>query len=623
MNNTDAYFFHQGTHCCAYKFMGVSVERDGESYRYFFRVWAPNATSVALVSDFSGWDTPFAMTRVTDKGIYEAEYISEHALDGASYKYRIWNGERVFDKGDPYAAYSLGGADGASVIFSRKYSFGDEAWMERRKRISDPSGYAYPMNIYEIHLGSFLRHDDNTYYTYREYAQVLPKYLKRMGYTHVELMPLAEYPYDGSWGYQSCAFFAPTSRFGDPDDLRYLIDSLHRAGIGVILDWVGAHFPKDAWGLYEFDGAPLYEYQGRDRMESETWGTRFFDTGREEVQSFLISSVMLWIDEFHVDAIRVDAVASMLYLDYDRHPGEWIPNVDGTNINIEAASFLQKLNSVVHEHAPDVLMIAEESGSYGAITDKINERGLGFDLKWNMGFANDLYGYLETDPIFRKYKHSALTFPIMYAYEERFCLPISHDEVVHGKRSFADKPFGNFEDKLSEARSALMLIMTFPGKKLMFMGTEYAQMREWDYASSLEWFMLDFEKHSEFREYVSELNRFYLATPELWEMDYSREGFSWILADEKEKNTIAYRRFGRDGGSVDVIINFSGQEVELDVPTEGDGRYLRLFDTGNIARSSEDFKIEKTDRGHSAHVYLPKFAGIIMKVDDGRLNFEI
>ena len=599
----------------AYKYLGCNLEACGGQYRYCFRVWAPNADSVSLISDFSGWDSELPLMRITANGIFEIIYDTNRPLEGMAYKYRITRHGRSFDKGDPYAAFSRGGADGASVIFNSSYKFSDEEWMTYRRKAFTSDSLSFPLNIYEMHLPSFARHEDNSYYSYREYAEILPGYLKRMGYTHVEFLPIAEYPYDASWGYQTCAFFAPTSRLGDPDDLRYLIDSLHRAGIGVILDWVGAHFPKDEWGLYEFDGEKLYEYQGLDRMESHTWGTRFFDLAREEVQSFLISSVIYYLKEFHIDGIRVDAVASMLYLDYDRRPGEWIPNAVGTNINVEAVAFLRKLNSVVHGYFPDVLMIAEESGSYGYITDRKSERGLGFDLKWNMGFANDLYAYLATDPVFRRYKHDALTFPIMYAYDERFCLPISHDEVVHGKRAFANKSFGSLSDKLMTARAALMLIMTYPGKKLTFMGTEYAQLREWDYNSSLEWFMLDYEHHRDFSKYVSELNHFYLRTPELWEMDHEPDGFVWILPDESERNIVAYKRMSRGGDAIDVIINFSGSDVEIDVPQPEGGHYKRIFDTGNIPTDIPDYPVIKTDRGYSARVYLPKFTGIITALD--------
>jgi 1,4-alpha-glucan branching enzyme len=470
-----------------------------------------------------------------------------------------------------------------------------------------------------MHLGSFIRHEDGSYYTYREIADVLVPYLKYMGYTHVEFLPLQEFPFDGSWGYQVCAFYAITSRFGTPDDFRYLVNELHKNGIGVIMDWVPAHFPKDAWGLYEFDGTPLYEYQGADRKESRSWGTRFFDLGREEVQSFLVSNAMYFLREFHIDGLRVDAVASMLYLDYDREPGEWTPNAYGTNVSLEAEAFFRKLNGVIFGEMSDVLMIAEESTSYGKITHPIHEGGLGFNLKWNMGFANDLYDYVMTDPLFRYSKHTALNFPLMYAYTENYVLPISHDEVVHGKLSFIDKMYGSYEDKFAEARVALMMYMTYPGKKLLFMGTEYAQFREWDYESSLEWFMLDYPKHKAFRDYTRALNHFYLSHKELWELDLSEDGFTWLLADEGEKNLVAFRRNARRG-SIITVLSFSGTEQRITIPVKS-GHLECIFDTGDIGVTDFDTEIYKIGRQYYANITVPAFSGLILS--DKKLTNKI
>ena len=566
MNNLASYLFHQGTNFEAYRFLGALKHEDG----YVFRVWAPSARNVALVSDFCGWDTPLEMTPNPVDGVWELYYKTQESLEKKAYKFRITaHGGRTFDKGDPYARFSRGGADGASLIFtSTDYEWHDKGWLDYRKKTFKSKHGAYlptPINIYELHLGSFIRGEGGEYRSYRELADILPKYLKYMGYTHAEFLPVMEHPYDGSWGYQVCAFYAPTSRFGDPDDFRYLVDSLHKAGIGVILDWVPAHFPKDAWGLYEFDGTALYEYQGNDRKESASWGTRFFDLGREEIQSFLISNALYYLEEFHIDGLRVDAVASMIYLDYDRADGEWIPNTDGTNENKEGTAFIKKLNKEVFGRFPDVLMIAEESAAHGGITKPVHEGGLGFNLKWNMGFANDFYKYVALDPIFRKYHHTALNFPLMYAFSENYCLPISHDEVVHGKKSFIDKMHGSYEDKFSLARASLMLIMSYPGKKLTFMGTEFAQFREWDFESSLEWFMLDYPKHRAFRDFVRALNGFYLSSRELWEYDFSAEGFEWIYPDEADKNTVAYKRKSNTGELL-FIVNFSGSEQVLSIP---------------------------------------------------------
>lgn len=618
MNNNDAaYYFHQGTSSTAYDYLGCNFLgrlSDGK-YKYVFRTWAPNAIAVGLISDFSGWDTPVPFKRVTVGGVWELEYVSPLSLHKMPYKFRIASDGGVYDKADPYARFSRGGADGASLVYVESdFSWSDSGWMAHRKRtVFSKDGFylPVPMNIYEAHMGSMFRKDDGSYYSYREMAEILPQYLKYMGYTHVEFLPLAEYPYDGSWGYQVCGFYAPTSRFGDPEDLKYLINALHRAGIGIIIDWVPAHFPKDRWGLYEFDGKPLYEYQGKDRQESHSWGTRFFDLGREEVESFLVSNAMYFLREFHIDGLRVDAVASMIYLDYDRLPGEWIPNSHGGNENLEAIAFLQKLNTTVFSEFPDVLMIAEESGAHGGITHPVSSGGLGFSLKWNMGWANDFYEYVQTDPYFRKYKHTALNFPLMYAFTENYILPVSHDEVVHGKLSFIDKMHGSYEDKFAEARLSLLLMMSYPGKKMLFMGTEYAQFREWDYENSLEWFMLDYPMHKSFREYVRALNAFYLEHRELWEIDFKSEGFEWLLADEAEKNSVAYRRYDIGGNSLIILLNFSGVSQQLTIETKSEKRLKLLFSTG------ADSKIIKPKRDkcgkYLAEISVPSFTGFVFK----------
>lgn len=614
-----AYLFHQGTNFRSYEYLGCNVRREEGKYVYTFRTWAPSAYSVSLVSDIYGWNSPYPLNRVSDNGIWECEIVSDRSLSGKSYKYRINSMGRIFDKGDPYAVYSKGGADGASIIFESNFEFDDADWMKKRKsRICEKSGHYLktPINIYEVHLGSFMRHEeDNSYYSYRECADVMIPYLKFMGYTHVEFLPLQEHPFDGSWGYQVCGFYAPTSRFGDPDDFRYMVNEFHKNGIGVIMDWVPAHFPKDAWGLYEFDGRPLYEYQGKDRQESRSWGTRFFDLGREEIQCFLISNAMYFLREFHIDGLRVDAVASMLYLDYDREPGEWVPNQYGTNINLEAEAFFRKLNSVVFGEFGDVLMIAEESTSYGKITHPVSEGGLGFNLKWNMGLANDLYDYVMTDPLYRKYKHTALNFPLMYAYTENYVLPISHDEVVHGKLSFVDKMFGSYEDKFLQMRVALMLYMTYPGKKLLFMGTEYAQFREWDYENSLEWFMLDYPPHRQMRDYTAAINRFYLETPALYEIDFDPIGFEWLLADESEKNLVAFRRKNSRGSAVTVILSFSGSQQTVRIPVKSKSLNL-LFDTGNVGTLEGRVNFQKFGRDLYADITLPAFSGLIFNYNN-------
>ena len=439
------------------------------------------------------------------------------------------------------------------------------------------------MNIYEVHLGSWRTGEKSetdasaSYLNYREIADRLAPYLKEMGYTHVELMPVMEHPYDGSWGYQVCGYFAPTARFGIPDDFRYFVDLLHQNGIGVILDWVPAHFPKDAHGLYEFDGDLLYEYQGVDRMEHEGWGTRCFDVARTEVQSFLISNALFWLREYHVDGLRVDAVASMLYLDFDREPGKWFPNPYGDNKNLEAIAFFQKLNSVIFAEFPDILMIAEESTDWPMITKPVHEGGLGFNFKWNMGWANDLFDYVDTDPLFRKGKHTKLTFPMMYAYSENYILPVSHDEVVHGKKSLIDKMFGSYEDKFATMRTFLTYMMTLPGKKLLFMGTEFAQFREWDFENSLEWFMLQYPRHREMQHFVKTINHLYLSRSSLWEIDDGWDGFAWIDADNDAESILSYRRMDSKGRDLIVVLNFvpvQREKFRLPVPKSGTYRVI-------------------------------------------------
>lgn len=614
-NDKASYFFHQGTNFYSYEYLGSNVKKEKNEYIYTFRTWAPSADSVSLVGDFFSWNNPIQMKKITEKGIWEYTYISNTDIKGAKYKYLIQNGDRIFYKGDPYAKFSLGGADGASIIYNSEYRWNDLHWLKHRKKCFAKYGEAYlsvPINIYEVHLGSFLRRqEDNSYLSYNEIAEILIPYVKYMGYTHVEFLPISEYPFDGSWGYQVGAYYAPTSRFGEPDGFKNLIDRLHQSGVGVILDWVPAHFPKDSWGLYEFDGAPLYEYQGYDRQESETWGTRFFDLGREEIQSFLISNALYFFREFHVDGLRVDAVSSMLYLDYDRAPGKWIPNKDGGCENLEAIAFLQKMNTAIFGEFDDILMIAEESGSYIGVTKRVADGGLGFNLKWNMGWANDFYDYMMTDPYFRRFKHTALNFPIMYAFTENYVLPISHDEVVHGKLSLINKMHGAYEDKFSQMRLTLLLMMTYPGKKMLFMGTEFAQFREWDYKNSLEWFMLDYPIHRAMREYTASLNRFYLEHSELWELDFDNSGFLWLLADEAQKNVVAYKRYDSKGNSLIIAINFSGAEQAFRLKTS-DSKFLKcVFETSEEKSAYSKIKINREFGYSYADITLSRFSGAV------------
>ncbi|MDD4125830.1 MAG: 1,4-alpha-glucan branching protein GlgB, partial [Eubacteriales bacterium] len=451
-------------------------------------------------------------------------------------------------------------------------------------------------------LGSWKKHSDGSYYTYDELAEELSDYVLSMGYTHIEIMPVAEHPYDGSWGYQICGYYAPTSRFGNPRGFMRFVDAFHKKGLGVLLDWVPSHFPKDEHGLYEFDGSPLYEYQGADRMEHKGWGTRAFDVGRSEVRSFLISNAAFWIEKYHIDGLRVDAVASMLYLDYGREPGEWNPNPDGTNINRESVSFFKSLNGYIKREFPDVLMIAEESTSFPLVT---HMNGLGFNLKWNMGWMNDTLSYIQTDSYFRSGTHNMMTFSLSYAFSENYVLPVSHDEVVHGKKSLIDKMFGDYEKKFACMRTYLGWMYAHPGKKLLFMGNEYAQFREWDYESQLEWFMLDYPRHREMLEFVRTLNKFYLANSELWQRDGEHGGFRWLDADRRNDNVFLFERVNDKGSRLVCAFNFSPVHRGIyPVPVYESGWYREVF-SGEKGYNPKAVRARKTNAGYNITVELP------------------
>ena len=550
--NDALYLFHQGTNYHAQDYLGV--HREGEEY--VFRTWAPGALEVFAVGDFNAWQETHPLRRISEKGVFEGRFSLDGFGEGALYKFKIRSQSGVRFKADPYARAAQLPPETASVYTEAAFEWHDGGWMAYRKAAHKKRGWGRPINIYEVHLGSFMRHEDGGYLTYAELAAELAPYLKQMGYTHVELLPVMEHPFDGSWGYQVTGYFAPTARFGSPRDFKAFVDVMHGAGIGVILDFVPAHFPKDAHGLYEFDGAPLYEYKGGDRMEHREWGTRFFDVGREEVQSFLISCAEFWISEYHADGLRVDAVASMLYLDYDREPGTWVPNVHGDNRNLEAIAFFQKLNSHMRGAHPEVLMIAEESTAWGHVTS-VKDGGLGFSAKGNMGWMNDTLRYAATDPLFRKYHHTCLNFSLTYAFSERFVLPISHDEVVHGKRSLLGRMPGEYAQKFADVRLFLAWMMTHPGKKLLFMGCEIGQFCEWDHKKSVEWFLLGYESHAALQYYVAQLNHFYLATPALWEVEDSFAGFRFLDADNAQQSVLVFARVDRQGREVLVVLNFT------------------------------------------------------------------
>ena len=573
--NLAPYLFHEGTSGVAYEYLGVHKVSDG----YIFRVWAPNANRVWLVGDFNGWDESSPMHKITSRGVWEVSLPERRAHAGDKYKFKISADGRVIYKADPYAREAGKLPETASVIPSdESYEWRDGGWMSYRAKFSKDF-YSKPMNIYEIHAGSWRRHEDGSYFSYAELARELAPYVKQMGYTHIELLPMNEYPCDESWGYQVCSYFAPTSRYGSVKDFKSFIDSMHEAGIGVILDWVPAHFPKDEHGLCEFDGAPLYEYSDPQRMEHKVWGTRRFDLGRGEVRSFLLSSADYMVREFHIDGLRVDAVASMICLDYDKAAGEWTPNKFGDNRCLEGIEFLKRLNTYLRREFPDLLLIAEDSSAHKGITG-IENGGFGFDLKWNMGWMNDTLSYAECEPQYRRYHHAKLTFPMTYAFDEKFVLPISHDEVVHAKRSFLDKMSGDYWQKFASARAFMGYMMTSPGKKLNFMGAEIGQFREWDYDGEIEWFLLEYEMHAKFQRFVAELNHFYLSQKALWEIDDGWDGFRWIEPDDSAQSVISYRRIAKDGSELIVAINFTPATYrEFLIGTNQKGAYEEIFNS--------------------------------------------
>ncbi len=578
-NRLAPYLFHQGTNYMAYDYMGVHQTETG----FVFRVWAPNAERVYVVGDFNEWSETDSMNHITDGGIWEVMISAERIGIGHRYKYKIIGSGKTVYKADPYGVMTESPTETASLVqILDGYAWRDGGWLAYRKKKAGKIA-SEPMNIYEVHLGSWKRHEDGSYYTYEELARELSVYVKQMGYTHIELMPVMEHPFDGSWGYQICSYYAPSSRFGTPHDFMAFVDSMHEAGVGVILDWVPAHFPKDEHGLYEFDGRPLYEYQGADRMEHEGWGTRRFDVGRNEVQSFLVSNAMFWVEKYHADGLRVDAVASMLYLDYDKAPGQWIPNEYGDHRCLEAIAFFQKLNSCMKEYHPDVLMIAEESTAWPHVTG-FADGGLGFDLKWNMGWMNDTLDYARLDPVYRKYHHEKTTFSLTYAFSESFLLPLSHDEVVHEKGSLMEKVPGDYWQKFATARAFFGYMMTHPGKKLSFMGNEIGQFAEWNHADQLDWFLLDYEAHAKYQRYIADLNHLYLSTPALWEVDDSWEGFRWIDPDNRNHSLLSYRRMDKKGREVLVIINFTPvarEDYLIGVPTSE--KYEEIFNSDDEA----------------------------------------
>ncbi len=547
------YLFHQGTNAKSYELMGAHPAKKGRVSGAVFRVWAPHAGAVSVTGDFCDWDAGvFPMERISENGLWEGFVPGVKWFD--RYKYAITTGAgELILKSDPYAFHSETRPASASMFFDLdKYEWGDGEWMNRRGANLRSS----PMNIYEVHMGSWRRYPDGSFFDYRKCGEELSAYCAEMGYTHVELLPVMEHPFDGSWGYQCLGFFAPTSRYGTPEDFMAFVDIMHRAGVGVILDWVPAHFPKDAYGLYRFDGECCYEYQNPLMGEHPQWGTQVFDFGRPEVESFLMSSAMYWCDRYHADGIRADAVSSMLYRDYGRQDGAWERNTAGGRENFEAVALLQKINTAVLTEFPGVAMIAEESTAWPLVTRPAHTGGLGFSFKWNMGWMNDMLEYISLDPVFRAYNHDKLTFGMFYAFSENFILPISHDEVVHGKCSLINKMPGDYAGKFAGVRAFLGYMMAHPGKKLLFMGQEFGQFIEWNEERELDWLLLDFDLHRKLKEYVRQLNFFYRLHPQFWERDDSWEGFQWAVADDAAQSVVAFRRIDEEEREVMSVSNF-------------------------------------------------------------------
>ena len=580
--------FHTTGVSDAYRFLGCHAQnRDGVD-GFVFRTWAPQAQSVRVTGDFNFWNEEDLPMQPVGCGVWEA--FSRFAQPGQRYKLCIKTKDgRTVYKTDPYGNRCGVLPDTASIIEAEDgFVWHDGLYRARRRKEKILNR---PVNIYEVHAGSWKRHEDGSVLSFRELAQQLVPYVKDMGYTHIELMPVMEYPYDPSWGYQITCYYAPTHRYGAPEDLKYFIDEAHKAGIGVILDWVPAHFPKDANGLYEFDGTCCYELSDPTMNEHPDWTTRIYDYGKPEVRSFLISNACYWISQFHADGIRVDAVASMLYLDYNRP--NYKPNRFGGRENLEAIDFLRQLNAAAFRVEPAVMMIAEESTAFPLITKPDYDGGLGFLFKWNMGWMNDMLQYMSLDPLYRKGDHNALTFSMTYAFSENFILPLSHDEVVHGKCSLIGKMPGNYDDKFNNLRVLYAYQMAHPGKKLNFMGSEFAQFIEWNFKQGLDWLLLDYEKHRKMQQFVKTLNRFYLENRELWEVDTGWDGYEWIEPDDRDRSVIAFRRKDRKGRELVVVCNFCPvlrENYRLGLPKQG--WYVPVLNTDDEAFGGYGFAPE-------------------------------
>jgi len=624
-NEYNRYLFHKGENYHSYKFLGNHLFQKKEKKGVRFSLWAPNAKKISVIGDFNNWQSNIdEMKKIKNSGIWTI-FINK-AKAGDLYKYKITGpNNEIRIKADPYANYAEKKPNTASRVFNNnKYKWNDEKWIKKRNNF-DPHKEA--ILIYELHLGSWIRDEENNYLNYREIADKLVDYIKKMGYTHIELLPIAEHPFDGSWGYQTTGYYAVTSRYGNPDDFKYLVDKCHQNNIGVIMDWVPGHFCKDDHGLRIFDGTPLYESEDPRRAENIQWDTLNFDFAQPEIWSFLISNAIYWIKEFHIDGIRADAVSNMIYLDYQKKDGQWAANKYGGNENLEAIAFLQKLNEVVFKEFPGTLMIAEESSAWPGVTSPTYHDGLGFNFKWNMGWMNDTLEYMEKDPLFRKGVHNKLTFSIMYTYSENYILPLSHDEVVHGKKSLLDKMPGEYWEKFANLRLLFGYMLAHPGKNLLFMGGEFGQFIEWNYKQELDWSLLEYEKHKKMSDYVKELNKFYLEEKALWLLDHKPEGFEWVEADDKDKSIISFLRFPyNQENHLLVICNFTPvfrENYQVGIPFYK--KYEIVFNSdlekyggGNTINQKlySPFKKSCNSKPYSLKIDLPPLSILYLKINE-------
>ena len=545
--------FHTGDSVRAYDFLGAHLVNRNDKNGVVFRVWAPTARNVSVAGDFNNWNNEANYMYDIGYGVWEV--FVEGVKQFCTYKYCIESeyGDRLM-KADPYAFHAQTRPGQASVVYDiESYSWNDSEWFNKRKENNISSS---PMNIYEIHAGSWRKYPDGNFFNYQKLADELIPYLKEMHYTHVQLMPIMEYPYDGSWGFQTTGYYAPTSRYGTPSDFMAFVDKLHGEGIGVILDWVPSNFPTDDFGLARFDGSPLYESNDPKTSKRDSWGTCLFNYARFEVTSFLVSCAMFWLDKYHIDGLRIGALSSMLYLDYGKTEGEWEPNKFGGKENLDAVDFVKRLNTAVHMYHPDVMMFAEENTSWPKLTHKIEDGGLGFDFKWNMGWMNDMLHYMSLNPMWRPFNHDSLTFSFYYAFSEKFLLPISHDEVSHGKGSLIKQMPGKYDEQFAGVRAFITYMYAHPGKKLVFMGTEIGQFDEWNHEEAIQWDLLEFEKHKKLRTFFKELNKFYLDCKPLYELDTVWKGFDWIHHDDYTNSVIAFKRTDKNGDEIVSVCNF-------------------------------------------------------------------